>query len=182
MCQPLVTLWCACVCRAELSCTGPAIEDTRSWCLYYCNTKLTSTVRWAAFVSLSEPYFCICGGFSSSDCWWSVPFSTEILWWLSFALFELESRGHTSTSGCFAFYFVSCFHFSLFNKGIATVVLLQSTTTAPLSSSSVQYGVKTPILCFSLSKRSMKETLYGKIHCGAATCPEVEQDFRSLLH
>uniref|UniRef100_A0A3Q3LAR0 Acyl-CoA-binding domain-containing protein 6 n=1 Tax=Mastacembelus armatus TaxID=205130 RepID=A0A3Q3LAR0_9TELE len=31
--------------RAGLSCTGPVTEDIRSWCLYYCSTKQTSTVR-----------------------------------------------------------------------------------------------------------------------------------------
>uniref|UniRef100_A0A8C6Q7T3 Acyl-CoA binding domain containing 6 n=1 Tax=Nothobranchius furzeri TaxID=105023 RepID=A0A8C6Q7T3_NOTFU len=31
--------------RAALSCTGPVTEDTRSWCLCFCSTKQTSTVR-----------------------------------------------------------------------------------------------------------------------------------------
>ena len=42
-----VIVWCVYVLRVGLSCTGPATEDTRSWCPYYCSTKPTSTVRWA---------------------------------------------------------------------------------------------------------------------------------------
>lgn len=43
--------------RVGLSCTGPVTEDTRSWCLYYCSTKQTSTDRWAAHLSLTHCFF-----------------------------------------------------------------------------------------------------------------------------
>lgn len=45
-----------CVCRVGLFCTGPATEDTKSWCRCYCSTRPTSTVRWAEGFPLSDSF------------------------------------------------------------------------------------------------------------------------------